>query len=64
MAPRAGAESAKDEPAPREGNEDGEVETPGPGRAARPPDEGPAADGGSALDEADAAAEEEIGGGD
>jgi len=35
-----------------------------PGRAGRPPDEGPAADGGSALDEDDVAADEEIGGGD
>jgi len=37
---------------------------PGPGRAARPPDEGPAMDGGSALAEDEAAADEEIGGGD
>lgn len=35
-----------------------------PGRATRGPDEGPALDGGSALDADDEAAEEEIGGGD
>lgn len=38
--------------------------TPPAGRAARDPDEGPAPDGGSGLDAEDAAAEEEIGGGD
>ena len=35
-----------------------------PGRATRGPDEGPALDGGSALDAGDEAAEDEIGGGD
>ena len=64
MAPRAGAADTTDEPRPLAEDADGKAETPGPGRAARPPDEGPAADGGSALDEEDAAAEEEIGGGD
>ncbi len=64
MAPRAGAADSTDEPRPLTEDADGEVETPGAGRAARPPDEGPAADGGSALGEEDAAAEEEIGGGD
>lgn len=34
------------------------------GRAAQDPDEGPATDGGSGLDAEEAAAEEEIGGGD
>ena len=33
------------------------------GRASRGPDEGPASDGGSALEADDAAADEEIGGG-
>ena len=48
-----GAEDANEEDVP-----------PAPGRAGRPPDEGPAADGGSGLDEDDAAADDEIGGGD
>lgn len=62
-----------DPPAPTERDETppGRPERPtGPageppaGRAARAADEGPAVDSGSGLDEADAAAEEEIGGGD
>ena len=64
MARRAGAADTTDEPVPPAKYTDGEAETRGPGRAARPPDEGPATDGGSALDEEDAAAEAEIGGGD
>ena len=64
MAPRAGAADAMDEPGPLAEDTDGDAATRGPGRAARPPDEGPSTDGGSALDEKDMAAEEEIGGGD
>jgi len=53
--------AAQDEAAPPGGGTTTTEET--AGRASRGPDEGPASDGGSALDVDDEAAVEEIGGG-